>query len=80
MSQYIPVSFFSFFKAFCLSLEDDAILFFDVVSPESSGETDVDHAAAGEGAQSSELYQPDDGEHVAVSHSMTECSATCAAL
>lgn len=36
-------------------------------SPESCGETDVDPAAAGEGAEGSELYQTEDGEHISVS-------------
>ncbi len=35
-------------------------------SPESSGEIDVNPIAAGEGAEGSELYQTEDGKHIAI--------------
>lgn len=40
-------------------------------SPESSGDADVDASDAGEGAEGSELYQNEDGKHIAVSLPVT---------
>lgn len=43
-------------------------------SPESSRETDADPAAAVEGAESSELYQTEDGKH---DEEFKPCSQLC---
>lgn len=44
----------------------EAVLVLQLYSPESSGEADVDTiaAAAGGGAEGSELYQSEDGKHI----------------
>lgn len=38
-----------------------------LLSPESSGEADVDPTAAREGAEGSDLYQTEDGKHSSIS-------------
>lgn len=47
----------------CKCLKTTSVL--TLYSPESSGETDG--SAAGEGAEGAELYQTEDGKHIAAS-------------
>lgn len=60
------------FYVFLISVNANSSLpFFTILlsmlySPESSGEADVDAAVAREGTEGSELYQTEDGEHVAI--------------
>ena len=62
----MPESFFHWYECW------KNILPLTLHSPESSGETDADTAAAtaGEGAEGSELYQTEDGKHISTSLSL----------